>query len=218
MGPRSIALVCASNQNRSVESHALFLKKGYNNVRSYGTSQQCKLPGPSIDKPNVFPFGTQYKVMYETLKAQNPELYKANGILTMLERNMRVKPAPERFQEDPAHFDLILTFDQRVFDIVVEDLQTRDGGGREPAHVVNLQVKDTHEEATIGAAHSLQFVQMIEKAGESWEDLMDSILEEFQDKVSFLFSFLSLFRYIHFIFLHIIKFRLINEPQSRFVL
>ena len=58
----------------------------------------------------------------------------------MLERNMRVKLAPERFQDDLAHFDLILTFDQRVFDIVVEDLQTRDSGGSEPAHIVNLQV------------------------------------------------------------------------------
>jgi RNA polymerase II subunit A C-terminal domain phosphatase SSU72 len=70
-----IALVCASNQNRSVEAHALLLSKGYRNIYSYGTSQKCKLPGPSIDRPNVYAFGTPYRQIYEDLKLQNPELY-----------------------------------------------------------------------------------------------------------------------------------------------
>ncbi len=71
---KSIALVCASNQNRSVEAHALLKKKGFN-VSSFGTSTQCKLPGPSADRPNIFAFGTPYESMYESLKVQNYELY-----------------------------------------------------------------------------------------------------------------------------------------------
>lgn len=82
--PHSIALVCASNQNRSVEAHYTLLTKGYRNLYSFGTSRECKLPGPSIDKPNVYAFGTPYRKIYEDLKAQNPELYKANGLLQML--------------------------------------------------------------------------------------------------------------------------------------
>eukprot|EP01113_Clastostelium_recurvatum_P049107 TRINITY_DN9045_c0_g1_i1.p1 TRINITY_DN9045_c0_g1~~TRINITY_DN9045_c0_g1_i1.p1 ORF type:complete len:202 (-),score=45.60 TRINITY_DN9045_c0_g1_i1:123-704(-) len=182
--PRLIALVCASNQNRSVEAHAALLKSGFTNVRSFGTSQQCKLPGPAIDKPNVFPFGTPYKTMYDTLREQNPDLYKANGILNMLERNMKVKTAPERFQDDPTHFDLIITFDQRVFDLVIDDLHNRNTDSSEPSHIVNLQVKDTHEEATIGASHTIKLIEMIEEEGDSWEDEMDSLLEKFQEKTA----------------------------------
>jgi RNA polymerase II subunit A C-terminal domain phosphatase SSU72 len=72
---KRIAVVCASNQNRSVEAHALFLSKGFKNTFSYGTSSKCKLPGPSIDKPNIYPFGTPYRRIYEELRNQNPELY-----------------------------------------------------------------------------------------------------------------------------------------------
>lgn len=38
----------------------------------------------------------------------------------MLERNMKVKRAPERWQESAKHFDIVITFDQRVYDMVVE--------------------------------------------------------------------------------------------------
>jgi RNA polymerase II subunit A C-terminal domain phosphatase SSU72 len=105
--PFSVALVCASNQNRSVEAHAALLNKGYKNIFSYGTSDKCKLPGPSIDKPNIYNFGTPYKKIYDDLRRQNPDLYKANGLLSMLERNIRVKEAPERWQEEKKHFDIV---------------------------------------------------------------------------------------------------------------
>lgn len=50
--------------------------------------------------------------------------YKQNGILNMLERNMKVKRAPERWQEETTkHFDIVITFDQRVYDMLVEGNQ-----------------------------------------------------------------------------------------------
>jgi len=181
---KSIALVCASNQNRSVEAHALFKKKGYD-VSSYGTSSMCKLPGPSIDKPNTFPFGTPYSKMHESLKAQNAELYRQNGILNMLERNMSVKPAPERWQEATERFEIVLTFDQRVFDTVVEDLQQREPGPRlQSVHIINLPVKDTHDEATVGAIHALQLVKMINERADEWEDYIEPILDDFEQKTN----------------------------------
>eukprot|EP01132_Coremiostelium_polycephalum_P004706 gene4706-5878_t len=180
---KRLAMVCASNQNRSVEAHYLFINKGYKNVRSFGTSVHCKLPGPSIDKPNVYSFGTPYQSIYDDLKQQNFELYTQNGILNMLERNIKVKLAPEKWQEEMlARFDIVFTFDQRVYDMLIDDVAQRDTNVIiSPVHIINLQVKDTHEEATGGANHALQLMNIIED-NENWEDEIDNILEQFYKK------------------------------------
>lgn len=92
---RSIALVCASNQNRSVEAHALFKKKGFH-VHSYGTSSMCKLPGPSADKPNTFPFGTPYAKMHEILRGQNLELYLLYLVCTWFKCDTKLLPLAQK--------------------------------------------------------------------------------------------------------------------------
>jgi RNA polymerase II subunit A C-terminal domain phosphatase SSU72 len=69
-------------------------------VRSYGTNNHVKMPGPSAAEPNVFEFGTPYADMHAKLQAADPILYTRNGLLKMLERNAAVKPAPERWQND----------------------------------------------------------------------------------------------------------------------
>jgi len=38
----------------------------------------------------------------------------------MLDRNRRIKPKPERFQECSEHFDVIITCEERVYDQVIE--------------------------------------------------------------------------------------------------
>ncbi|CAO2835733.1 unnamed protein product [Amaranthus hypochondriacus] len=174
------AMVCSSNQNRSMEAHYLLKKQGFN-VSSYGTGSHVKLPGPSIREPNVYEFGTPYKQMFEELHRKDPELYKRNGILPMLKRNLSVKLAPQRWQ-DNAHdgaFDVVITFEEKVFDMVVEDLYNREPVLMKPVAVINLEVKDNHEEAAIGGRLTLELCQEIE-ATESWENSIDEIIAGFE--------------------------------------
>jgi len=168
-----------------VEAHAALINRGYKNIYSYGTSAQCKLPGPSFDKPNVYNFGTSYRKIYEDLRRQNPELYKANGLLNMLERNMRVKEAPERWQDEKRHFDIVIAFEERVFDALVEDIMNRVEADScyAPCHIFNFNTKDNHDEATVSAAHVAQFVQMLASV-EDFENDLDRVLEEFQKRIS----------------------------------
>lgn len=68
------AMVCSSNNNRSMEAH-LILKNHGLDVSSYGTGAHVKLPGPSLREPNVYDFGTPYRVMYDELRRKDPDLY-----------------------------------------------------------------------------------------------------------------------------------------------
>lgn len=174
------AMVCASNQNRSMEAHALLQKAGMD-VSSYGTGTNVKLPGPSAREPNVYSFGTPYRQMLEDLKNKDPELYKRNGLLQMLKRNASVKEAPQRWQDNAADgaFDVVFTFEERVFDMVIDDLENREPQLLKMALVINLDVKDNHEEAAIGGKLALDLCQKLEMA-DAWEDEIDEIITRFE--------------------------------------
>uniref|UniRef100_UPI00358DE9DA RNA polymerase II subunit A C-terminal domain phosphatase SSU72-like n=1 Tax=Myxine glutinosa TaxID=7769 RepID=UPI00358DE9DA len=174
-----VAVVCSSNQNRSMETHSILSKKGFC-VRSFGTGTHVKLPGPSPDKPNIYDFKTTYEQMYHDLESKDKELYTQNGILHMLERNRRLKPRPERFQCCSDHFDVIVTCEERVYDQVVEELHARDEITSQSVHVINADIQDNHEDATLGAFLICEICQCIQYMDDI-DDEMDELLQDFED-------------------------------------
>eukprot|EP00062_Callorhinchus_milii_P020875 gi/632977112/ref/XP_007905164.1/ PREDICTED: RNA polymerase II subunit A C-terminal domain phosphatase SSU72 [Callorhinchus milii] len=168
---------CPLAKKKSVE---LSGKKGFN-VRSFGTGTHVKLPGPAPDKPNIYDFKTTYDQMYSDLLRKDKELYTQNGILHMLDRNKRIKSRPERFQTCKDQFDLIVTCEERVYDQVLEDLNSREQETFQPVHVINVDIQDNHEEATLGAFLICELCQCIQRT-EDMENEIDELIQELEEK------------------------------------
>src|ERR1700730_17911279 len=132
------AIICASNQNRSMEAHNTLLKKGFTHISSFGTNSLVKLPGPTADRPNSYSFGTKYETIYQDLKNKDTGLYTQNGLLALMERNKRIKEAPQRWQDTQEIFDVIITREEGCFGIVCEDLMERGSVYNRPVHVINV--------------------------------------------------------------------------------
>ncbi|KAF4028131.1 Ssu72-like protein [Phytophthora infestans] len=110
--------------------------------------------------------------MYRELKAENAELFKRNGVLSMLERDMLTKKCPQRWQDlsvkELQGLDVVRCCDDRIFEIVLEDLQLRGAAqptGSEltmawrPLHLLCLDTKDTPEHAKVGGSLALELCQ-----------------------------------------------------------
>ncbi|XP_026464098.1 RNA polymerase II subunit A C-terminal domain phosphatase SSU72 [Ctenocephalides felis] len=176
----TIAVICSSNMNRSMEAHAFLSKKGFR-VESFGTGDKVKLPGTAIDRPNCYEFGTSYEEIYKDLANKDKAFYTQNGLLHMLDRNRRIKPRPEQFQVSELLFDVIITCEERVYDIVLETMESRGGALNKPVHVINIDIQDNHEEATIGAFLISDMVTIMAHC-EDLDNDIDELIHEFESK------------------------------------
>jgi len=175
-----IAVVCSSNMNRSMEAHARLKKKGFN-VRSFGTGDKIKLPGPAINQPNVYDFGTTYESIYQDLAKKDKTMYKQNGILHMLDRNRKIKEAPERLQNTKEQFEVIITAEERVYDQVLDHFSLNGDQGETLVHVINIDIQDNQEEATIGAFLFHELSELLVMS-EDLDNEIDELLQDFEAK------------------------------------
>ena len=173
-----------------MEAH-LQLAKQYP-VLSFGTGSLVRLPGPSIMQPNIYQFNiTSYDHMYNELASKDPRLYRANGLLPMLDRNRKVKWGPERWQDwkvgvprlsdtqqhnqgskgtEAGVVDIVITCEERCWDAVVDDLLSRGAPMNRPVHVFNVDIKDNHEEALVGGRAISDLAARLNKAAAEQRD------------------------------------------------
>ncbi|XP_017771083.1 PREDICTED: RNA polymerase II subunit A C-terminal domain phosphatase SSU72 [Nicrophorus vespilloides] len=175
-----IAVICSSNMNRSMEAHAFLAKKGFL-VQSFGTGDKVKLPGSAADKPNIYDFGITYDEIHKDLLSKDKTLYTQNGLLHTLDRNRRIKSHPERFQENKDLFDILITCEERVYDQVLECMENREPVTNSIVHIVNVDIQDNLEEATIGAFLISDLCMMLSKSEDIDNDI-DEVLHDFEEK------------------------------------
>jgi RNA polymerase II subunit A C-terminal domain phosphatase SSU72 len=168
-----------------MESHCKLASLGYLNLHSYGTGTKVRLPGESINRPNIYEFDKHsYEFIAADLRAKNEAKYRQNGILPMIERDLTVKRGPERWQNQnfsQLHMDIVLTFERRVFEAVIQDYEVRLGNRARQAasHVINVETTDNHSEA----ANSAKLVEiLINKicSHENWQERLCDVIEEFE--------------------------------------
>ncbi|KAJ3268760.1 tRNA-dihydrouridine(16/17) synthase [NAD(P)(+)]-like protein [Terramyces sp. JEL0728] len=123
--------------------------------------REYKLAVPTRQQPNVYKFGVPYNVMYNDLFRKDVRLYTQNGILNMLDRNRKVKLAPEKFQDSQDQFEIVITCEERVFDAALEDILNKGTIFKKPVHVINVDIIDNREQALIGGQLILQLVEML---------------------------------------------------------
>lgn len=173
----SFGVVCSSNINRSMEAHLVLGNAGLT-VQSYGTGTNVRLPGRSAMEPRIFKFGTPYEAMYASLAAtpDDEAFFLDNGVLSLCRRGSAIKKSPERWQDTPISIitkhDVVIAFEERIYDVVVEDLQTREPTEDfEPLHVLCLDTKDNPQEAKIQARIALELCWILEKTVEKTDDI-----------------------------------------------
>jgi len=137
-------------------------------------------------EPRIFKFGTPYEHMYLNLAAtpEDAEYFTRNGVLQLCRRGAAVKRAPARWQDTPtevvASHDVVIAFEERIYDAVIEDLQLREPTEDfKPVHVICLDTKDNPHEAAVQGQVALDLCWRLEHAEDLTAEAAE-IIDQFQ--------------------------------------
>jgi RNA polymerase II subunit A C-terminal domain phosphatase SSU72 len=140
-------------------------------------------------EPRIFKFGTPYEEMYKSLSAtpDDAAYFLKNGVLQLCRRGAAVKRAPQRWQDmesaEAGEHDVVIAFEERIFDAVVEDLQMREPTEDfSPIHVICLDTKDNPHEAALQGRVALELCWLLEAAGDDLINKAPEIIESFQQE------------------------------------
>jgi RNA polymerase II subunit A C-terminal domain phosphatase SSU72 len=138
-------------------------------------------------EPRIFKFGTPYEEMYNSLSAtpEDEAFFVRNGVLQLCTRGAAVKKAPQRWQDQTSEFvaqhDVVIAFEERIFDAVIEDLQIREPTENfEPIHVICLDTKDNPHEAQLQGRVALELCWRLEAAADTLTDDAAEIVDKFE--------------------------------------
>ena len=189
----SFGVVCSSNINRSMEAHLVLNNAGLQ-CASYGTGTQVRLPGRTAMEPKIFKFGTPYSEMYNSL-SQNPtdaQYFYRNGVLQLCQRGAAVKQSPTRWQDCTTvnEHDVVICFEERIFDAVIEDLQNRDPTTDfHEMHIICLDTKDNPTEAALSGQVCLDLCWRLQQSCSSpdssavgFAENVATIIDQFQQE------------------------------------
>ena len=96
-----------------------------------------------------------------------------------------MKKAPQRWQDQTHEFlsqhDIVIAFEERIFDAVVEDLQLREPTVHfEPIHVICLDTKDNPHEAQLQGRVALELCWRLEAFADDLIETAAEIVDQFQ--------------------------------------
>ena len=104
-----------------------------------------------------------------TQTREDEDFFSRNKVLHLCRRGAAVKRAPQRWQDMPSDFicqhDVVIAFEERIYDAVVEDLQIREPTEAfAPIHVICLDTKDNPHEAQLQGQVALDLCWRLEAA------------------------------------------------------
>ena len=116
---------------------------------------------------------------------EDEAFFMRNGVLQLCRRGAAVKKAPQRWQDMDSGFlsqhDVVIAFEERIFDAVVEDLQIREPTEDfAPIHVICLDTKDNPLEAQKQGQVALDLCWRLEAAADDLVAAAPEVLEKFE--------------------------------------
>ena len=79
------------------------------------------------------------------------------------------------------HFDVIITCEEKCYDAVLAVFEERTSSREQPVHVLNMDIVDNQEDATIGAFILCELAQSMRDC-EDLDDELEELVQEFESK------------------------------------